>query len=271
MPEIAVNKRTQKLEDYDAFVDKFKPKKTTDDCYTPPEIYNVVRDWVDKNIIPLEGREVVRPFFPGGDYENHEYPEGCVVVDNPPFSILTKIVRFYNDKGIRFFLFAPTLTLFEASGTISGISFIVCYTKIVYENGATIPTSFVTNIPDEPHIHVCNELTRMINQCTKSINPVKARKRIYYPDNVISSAKLHALSLHASLKIPLAECHFIRKIDNYKVGLYGAGFLISERAAAEKAAAEKAAAERAAAERAAAEKMTLSPREMQIVKSLSPS
>lgn len=23
---------------YEAFVDKFKPKKTTDDCYTPPQM-----------------------------------------------------------------------------------------------------------------------------------------------------------------------------------------------------------------------------------------
>ena len=28
--------------EYQAFVDKFKPKKTTDDCYTPKNIYEVV-------------------------------------------------------------------------------------------------------------------------------------------------------------------------------------------------------------------------------------
>ena len=27
-----------KNETYEEFVEKFKPKKTTDDCYTPPEI-----------------------------------------------------------------------------------------------------------------------------------------------------------------------------------------------------------------------------------------
>ena len=26
-------------------MEKFKPKKTTDDCYTPPEIYEVIKDW----------------------------------------------------------------------------------------------------------------------------------------------------------------------------------------------------------------------------------
>ena len=30
---------------YQEFVNKFKTKKTTDDCYTPPEIYAVVRNW----------------------------------------------------------------------------------------------------------------------------------------------------------------------------------------------------------------------------------
>jgi hypothetical protein len=27
---------SKKKQDYDEFIEKFKPKKTTDDCYTPP-------------------------------------------------------------------------------------------------------------------------------------------------------------------------------------------------------------------------------------------
>ena len=34
---------------YQKFVDKFKPKKTTDDCYTPPNIYEAVKDYVIKS------------------------------------------------------------------------------------------------------------------------------------------------------------------------------------------------------------------------------
>ena len=30
---------------YKDFTDKFKLKLTTDDCYTPPEVYDAVRDW----------------------------------------------------------------------------------------------------------------------------------------------------------------------------------------------------------------------------------
>lgn len=94
------------------FLEKFKPKLTTDDCYTPENIYACVRDWaVDR--YGLAGAEVVRPFFPGGDYEHYDYPEGCVVIDNPPFSILSNICRFYDKRGIRYFLFAPALTLFS--------------------------------------------------------------------------------------------------------------------------------------------------------------
>ncbi len=36
---------------YEEFVEKFKPKKTTDDCYTPPIIYDAVLNWVRENII----------------------------------------------------------------------------------------------------------------------------------------------------------------------------------------------------------------------------
>ena len=36
-------KKRQKglFDDYDGFVEKFKPKKTTDDCYTPPAVYDL--------------------------------------------------------------------------------------------------------------------------------------------------------------------------------------------------------------------------------------
>ena len=90
--------------EYKKFVDKFKPEKTTDDCYTPPNIYEAVKDYViDK--YNLQGLKVLRPFYPGGNYEAEEYPEDCVVIDNPPFSILSKIYDFYLKRNIRFFCF----------------------------------------------------------------------------------------------------------------------------------------------------------------------
>jgi len=98
--------RNIKSKTYEEFVEKFKPKKTTDDCYTPPEIYEVIKDWVCKRY-NIDPGNVIRPFWPGGDYEKDEYLPGCVVVDNPPFSILKNICEFYLERGIPFFLFAP--------------------------------------------------------------------------------------------------------------------------------------------------------------------
>ena len=97
-------------EEYQEFLEKFKLKKTTDDCYTPPPVYDAVVRYVEETY-SVSRDKFVRPFYPGGDYVNESYPEGCVVVDNPPFSILAEILRFYDSKGIKFFLFAPTLTL----------------------------------------------------------------------------------------------------------------------------------------------------------------
>lgn len=102
-----------KGETYEEFVEKFKPKKTTDDCYTPPEIYETIRDWACKEY-GIDPDKIVRPFYPGGDYEHYDYPDGCVVLDNPPFSILSKICEFYLERGIPFFYLRRALLHFRA-------------------------------------------------------------------------------------------------------------------------------------------------------------
>ena len=58
--------RNIKSKTYEEFVEKFKPKKTTDDCYTPSEIYEVIKDWVCKRY-NIDPENVIRPFWPGGD------------------------------------------------------------------------------------------------------------------------------------------------------------------------------------------------------------
>lgn len=130
------------FDDYEGFVEKFNPKKTTDDCYTPPAVYDYVLQYVADHC-DIDGMTVVRPFYPGGDYESLVYPDNCVVIDNPPFSIVSQIVRFYLKRGIKFFLFAPHLTLFSADLDCTRI---VCGAAIVYENGAKVNTSFLSNM-----------------------------------------------------------------------------------------------------------------------------
>ena len=88
-----------------------------------------------------------------------------------------------------------------------------------------------------------------------------------YPANVLTGTMVQYFSSHGvDFRIPRAHLSFIRHLDSQREkgkGLFGSGFLISEKAAAEKAAAEK-----AGAEKAAAEKWQLSDREKAIIASL---
>jgi len=118
--------------EYKAFVEKFKPKKTTDDCYTPENVYEAIKDWVCKEY-GVSPENVVRPFWPGGNYEKYPYKETDVVIDNPPFSIIGQIVKFYNNYEIPYFLFSPYLTNFTGG---MHVSHLITGQGIVYENGA---------------------------------------------------------------------------------------------------------------------------------------
>jgi hypothetical protein len=62
--------------EYDAFTEKFKPKKTTDDCYTPPLVYDAIQDWACSEY-GIDPACIVRPFYPGGDYERFDYPDAA--------------------------------------------------------------------------------------------------------------------------------------------------------------------------------------------------
>lgn len=255
------SQRKELFEDYDGFIDKFKPKKTTDDCYTPPEVYEVVADYVSERF-DVNRADMVRPFYPGGDFERYDYPEGCCVVDNPPFSILQKIKRFYIERGIRFFIFAPSLTAF--SGTLTTeLTHIICDANITYENGAVVQTAFVTNMGGDIVAESCPELGDRINAKMDEIKSRTTKKlpKYEYPDEVLTAAKLQWFaSHHTPFKVHRHDCMRIAKLDAQDgKTIFGCGLLLSERAAAERAAAE-----RAAAERAAAHKLELSPREREL-------
>ena len=233
--------------EYKDFVDKFKPRKTTDDCYTPEPIYNAVRDYACERF-GFSPDQIVRPFYPGGDFERFDYPPGCVVLDNPPFSILAKILTFYIENGIRFFLFCPSLTAFSYLSRPS-VCVINAAGDIVYENGAVVNTSFVHNIGDLTiAAETAPELTAKIKRSSDDLAKLKKKhvRKLSLPLEVMTSARMNWLSIHGEhFQIRRDSCLFVRDLDNLKGSIFGAGLLLSERAAAEKAAAEKAAAERA--------------------------
>jgi hypothetical protein len=253
-------------------LEKFEVKKTTDDCYTPDIVYNAIAEWVAKEY-GLNKKDFVRPFRPNGDYQSENYKSTDVVVDNPPFSILADIVKWYTDNNIRFFLFGPTNTIFSSAVSANACT-LPCGGEITYENGAVVPTSFVTNLEDY-RIRVAPDLYQVIDEAnTKNQAQFKRTLPKYkYPNEVITAAMCRYMCTHGiPLVISKKDSYHIRQLDAQKEldgsAIFGSGFLLSEKAAAEKAAAEKAAAEKAAAEKVNAIVWELSDREREIIKSL---
>ena len=247
-------------EKYIAFEDKFKGAKTTDDCYTPPEIYDVIAGWVE-NEYGVQRSHFLRPFKPGGDYQAEEYPAGCAVVDNPPFSILAKIIDWYNEHGVPFFLFGPTLTLLglmKKPERKEKICILLIGAPITYENGAEVQTSFVTNM-DRYAVRIEPELREIVDLTNKRILRGKKPElpNYVYPDYILTG-KDYRLAKHGqTLRITHAECVAISAMDAQRPTaktIFGGGLLLAERAAAE---------------RAAATTWQLSAREWEIVKSMS--
>lgn len=245
--------------DYESFVRKFTDHpKTTDDCYTPQPVYDAIVSWVDREVTPLEGRTILRPFYPGGDYEAVDYRPGDIVIDNPPFSILAKIRRFYASAGVDYFLFAPSLTLFSVASA-QAETFIVAGANIKYQNGAIVKTSFVTNCyPGDIRIAIRGDLYKTIDSAQPPA-PLSLPKYIY-PDTVVSSALLNKIAERGvNLEISAKESYRIATLDSQRVlgkSIFGGGYLLSERAAAERAAARE------------CQVWQLSQREMDIIKQL---
>lgn len=251
---------------------------------TPPLIYETIRDWACKeyNINPSS---IVRPFWPGGDYEHFDYPDGCVVLDNPPFSILAKICAFYLERGIPFFLFAPSLTAFSHSKLFSRMNHIICDADITYENGANVRTAFVTSYGGDIVAQTAPDLGAAIKAATNKIKRENAANlpKYDYPYHVVTAAIMQRYSKYGvKWEIRRSDCVHVSALDEQRENgktIFGGGLLLSDRAASERAAAERAAAERATAERetaerkaaesAAARKWRLSDREKAIVNRIS--
>lgn len=215
--------------EYEDFKGKFKPKLTTDDCYTPPAVYDAVLQYaVDK--YGLQGRPIVRPFYPGGEYRMEYYPDNCVVIDNPPFSILSQICNFYTDRGIDFFLFAPTLTLFSTGA--GQMNYVIAGETITYDNGAKVNTSFVTNL-GEYKIEGDPDLAMAIKAADRAEQGGEKRTlaKYDYPPVVVTGARLQTY-VKKGARVKIKSAAFIREMDSQKgckKAIYGSGFLISER------------------------------------------
>ncbi len=61
-----------------------RPRKQRMIVFTPEIVYDTIKNWAISHY-KLGDAQILRPFYPGGDYEHETYPDGCVVIDNPPF------------------------------------------------------------------------------------------------------------------------------------------------------------------------------------------
>ena len=221
---------------YFEWLSKFEAKKTTDDCYTPPAVYDAVLEYVNDHVLNLDGLKVIRPFYPKGDYTDlSQYDENSIVIDNPPFSLSARIYKFYQEHNIKFFLFAPSLTVLNSMRYIHGITAVIAPHGITYENGAVVNTSFMTNLM--PNIKV-KTAPILLEKLIKAENLLKAELPKYdYPDNVLMVNSLHKLcKAGIDFEVNANSCQYISQLASQKdkgKTLFGGGLIISDNKAKE--------------------------------------
>ena len=217
----------------------------------------------------------MRPFYPGGDYQNENYKKGCTVVDNPPFSILSEILKFYNAKKIDYFLFCPGLLL--GSACRNGATIICTDAQIMYENKAIIKTNFVTNMEPDLIARAVPELFELIKDADTANRAELTRTNpVYkYPPNLQTAASLNYLAHYGvPFSIRRKAAVVVDDLDAmkaYQKTIFGDGLLISDEAAEKAAEAAEKAAEAAANVEGSAKNpiiWELSEREKEIIKGL---
>jgi hypothetical protein len=221
------NRNSIVFHDYESFLAKFADNpKTTDDCFTPKDVYEAVVEYVG-TIVDLSDKVILRPFFPGGDYENAVYPENGIVIDNPPFSMFLPIVKFYTARDIPFFLFGPGMTIVWASKYCT----VLCINNnIVFENGASVACNFASNLFGDIVAMTAPLLSELIAKC-KSQNTKQKQSQYIYPANMLCVSDLQAICKGGiDFAVKRSETHMIDKMDLHpkKCNIFGTRFLISD-------------------------------------------
>lgn len=217
-----------------------------DECYTSPEVYDTVLNYAIERY-HLQGKHIVRPFVPSGNYQQYVYDKNDVVIDNPPFSMTTKITKWYINHDIPFFLFINGQYAVSLSRGLHGKATVIAtnancsfYHK---PNNKLIKMGFVTNLePKDIVIRGDVALTNKLNSLVKK----KALNKYQYPKNIIrNSDVLTAINRGVELKLTTNNCLFEDRLDYHKEhklsGVVGGCYLVDDNVYNEyKAAMEKA-------------------------------
>ena len=230
-PTGAGSKNPIVFRDYESYVAKFQDgPKTTDDTFTPRDVYEAVLQYVGE-VYDLSDKLILRPFYPGGDYRNAEYPENGVVIDNPPFSIFTEIIQFYTAMQIPFFLFGQGKTIMCC---VKYCTAVIVSDLLTYENGARIYTNFASNLFGDTIIMTAPRLNDLIFSC-QSQN-TKANLASYnYPPELLSFSQMQTICRGGcEFSVSRDECQIIKNLDNHPKSLFGEHILLSSSKAEEK-------------------------------------
>ena len=250
-------------ENYKKFVEKFQPKKTTDDCYTPPAVYDAVCEYLEEEY-HLSRADFVRPFVPGGDYKAYKYLKNAVVVDNPPFSIMAEIVSFYKSHGIPFFLFCQSQTSFNHC--VKACVVCACV-PIVYDNGANVSTSFLSGLPQDSGLFAKSapKLYRLIAETQADKNSHLSNK---YDSHCMIFSHMGTLSVNGiDFEVSRSQGAYRRKIGGKAI--YGGVILLSEQKAKEADQKAREADQKAREADQNRSKIELSSEDFEIIKKLS--
>ncbi len=226
--------------DYESYVAKFRDlPKTTDDTYTPPDVYEAVLQYLREEGKLTADHTILRPFYPGGDYERAEYPENGIVIDNPPFSVFSKICKFYTARHIPFFLFGPGMTIATVSTYATAV---IINTGLIFENGANVRVNFASSLFPDVALMTAPRLNDLIRACP-SQNQKKALPIYDTPDELLSVSDLQTICNGGiDFAVRRSECVRVRSLDLHpkKGGLFGDHFLIAKAKAQAKAKAKRA-------------------------------
>lgn len=165
-------------------------RATKDEIYTDEEEYKDLTEFFSEQYPDDFKRPIIRPFYPGGDYEDlTQYPDGCLVFDNPPFSISAKIIKFYLTHNIKFLLFAPGNSLYNMRHNIS-----VWNGCTIHYDATAFFTQFVTNLDEEPTLHISGSLGDFMRDRFNSRHPMKKTVRNRIPDGMYYCANIQQLA-----------------------------------------------------------------------------
>ena len=206
---------------------------TLDESNTSPEVYDTVLKYAVERY-HLQGKHVVRPFVPSGNYQHYVYDKNDVVIDNPPFSMTTKITKWYINHDIPFFLFINGQYAVSLSRGLHGKATVIATNANVSfyheSNNKVIKMGFVTNLePKDIVLRGDVALTNKLNSLVKK----KSLNKFKYPKNIIrNSDVLTAIHRGVELQLTTNNCLFEDRLDYHKEhklkGAVGGCYLVDD-------------------------------------------